>query len=174
MLALLVVTATVSACARPAPMHTRAVMIDIGCPSQRPASWPNSQFRVSLGGGDSTLDAQTGALIFEVRIDSVPGEYQLKPQSAQVSLWNQTIRRDAAYGDSLIRIAAPAGRYSFRARSIAAQTLQDSIDVRGGYVDTVKVTLGRDIVCILSPMSPPTESPPLSNERCSRRALVSR
>ena len=144
-LASLVVTAIMNACARPTPIQTRAVIVKSGCPSQRPASWPNSQFRVSLGGGDSTLDGQTGALIFEVRIDSMPDG-----QSAQVSLRNQTIRRDAAYGDSLIRIAAPAGRYLFRARRIAAQTLQDSIDVRGGYVDTVKVTLGREIVCLNS------------------------
>ena len=142
-LALLVVTATASACARRAPMQTRAVIVNSGCPSQRPTSWSNSQFQVSLGGRDSTLDAQTGALIFEVRIDSIPGA-----QSAQVSLRNQTIRRDAAYGDSLIRISAPAGRYLFRARRIAAQTLQDSIDVRASYVDTVKVTLGREIVCL--------------------------
>jgi hypothetical protein len=142
-LALLVVTATASACARRAPMQTRAVIVNSGCPSQRPSSWSNSQFQASLGGRDSTLDGQTGALIFEVRIDSIPGA-----QSAQVSLRNQTIRRDAAYGDSLIRISAPAGRYLFRARRIAAQTLQDSIDVRASYVDTVKVTLGREIVCL--------------------------
>jgi len=148
-LASLAVTATASACARRAPMQTRAVIVNNGCPSQRPASWPNSQFRVSLGGWDSTLDAQMGALIFDVRIDSIPGA-----QSAQVSLRNQTIRRDAAYGDSLIRITAPAGRYLFRARRIAAQTLQDSIDVRGSYVDTVKVTLGREIVCLMSNASP--------------------
>ena len=144
-LTLLVVTATASACARRAPMQTRAVIVNSGCPSQRPISWPSSQFRVSLGGRDSALDAQTGALIFEVRIDSMPGA-----QSAQVSLRNQTIRRDAAYGDSLIRITAPVGRYLFRARRIAAQTLQDSIDVRANYVDTVKVTLGREIVCLMS------------------------
>ena len=142
-LASLVVTATAGACARPAPMQTGAVIVNSGCPSQRPASWPNSEFRVSLGGRDSTLYAQTGALIFQVRIDSIPGA-----QSAQVALRNQTIRRDATYGDSLIRIAAPAGRYFFRARRIATQTLQDSIDVRNGYVDTVKVTLGREIVCL--------------------------
>jgi hypothetical protein len=144
-LASLVVTAAVGACGQRAPIQARAVIVNSGCPSQRPTSWLNSQFRVSLGGWDSTLDAQTGALIFEVRIDSMPGA-----QSAQVSLRNQTIRRDAAYGDSLVRITAPAGRYLFRARRIAAQTLQDSIDVRGSYADTVKVTLGRDIVCLES------------------------
>jgi hypothetical protein len=45
-------------------------------------------------------------------------------------------------------VTVPAGRYSFRARRIAAQTLQDSINVRRGFVDTVKVTLGREIVCL--------------------------
>ena len=139
-----VVTATVAACTRPAPMQTRAVIVNSGCPSPRPASWPKSEFRVSLAGVDSTLDAQTGALLFEVRTDSIPGA-----QSAQVSLWNQTIRRDAPFGDSPIRITAPAGRYVFRARRIAAQTLQDSIDVRSGHVDTVKVTLGREVLCLL-------------------------
>ena len=67
-------------------------------------------------------------------------------ESAQVSLRNQTIRRDIAYGDSVIRVTVPAGRYLLRARRIGAQTLQDSIDVRSGFDDTVRVTLGRECV----------------------------
>jgi len=69
-------------------------------------------------------------------------------EGAQISLRNRTIRRDITYSDSVIRVTVQAGRYSFRARRIAAQTLQDSIDVRSGFVDTVKVTLGREVVCL--------------------------
>jgi hypothetical protein len=52
------------------------------------------------------------------------------------------------YGDSVIKASVPAGRYSFRARRIGAQTLQDSVDVRSGYVDTVKILLGREVMCL--------------------------
>ena len=140
----LVVTVLASECARSAPIQTGPKVVNSGCPSERPASWPKSQFRVAFGSADSTLDAQMGALIFQVRLDSIPG-----PQSAEVSLSNQAIRRDAPFGDSAIRITAPAGRYFFRARRIAAQTLQDSIDVRSRFVDTVKVALGREVLCLV-------------------------
>ena len=130
-------------CARPNPTPRSALIIRDGCPSQRPTSWPNSQFQVSLGGSDTTLDAETGTLIFDVRVDSMPGV-----EGAQISLRNRTIRRDITYSDSVIRVTVQAGRYSFRARRIAAQTLQDSIDVRSGFVDTVKVKLGREVVCL--------------------------
>jgi hypothetical protein len=139
----LVVAAAINSCARSNPRPTGAVINFGGCPSQRPTSWPNSRFQVSSGDSNTTLDAETGTLIFEVRVDSMPGL-----QGAQVSLRNRTIQRDIAYSDSTIRVTAPAGRYSLRARRIAAQTLQDSINVRSGFVDTVKVTLGREVVCL--------------------------
>lgn len=147
----LLFVAVVSACARPNPVQTRRVTINggggvltaVGCPSQRPTSWPHSQFRVFFGSPDTTLEAQTGTLIFEVRVDSMPGL-----QNAQVSLRNKAIRRDMAYGDSVIRANVPAGRYYFRARRIGAQTLQDSIDVRSGFADTVRILLGREMFCL--------------------------
>jgi hypothetical protein len=142
-LPVLAVAATVNACARPATTQTTVVMDTLYCPSQRPASWAQSQFRVALGYADPSLDAGSGALMVDVQVDSMPGVH-----GAQVSLSSQTIRRDAAFSDSLIKITVPAGRYFLRARRIDAQTLQDSIDVRSGFVDTVKVILGRQIVCL--------------------------
>jgi hypothetical protein len=144
--------AVVSACARPNPVQTGGVTINSGgavitaegCPSQRPASWPHSQFRVFPGSPDTTLEAQTGTLVFEIRVDSMP-----RPQSAQVSVRNQTVRRDMPYGDSVIRVSVPAGRYYFHARRIGAQTLQDSVDVRSGFVDTVRILLGREMLCLV-------------------------
>jgi hypothetical protein len=143
--------AVVSACARPNPVQSGGVTINgggavitaEGCPSQRPTSWPRSQFRVFLGSLDTTLDAQTGTLIFEIRVDSMP-----RPQSAQVSVRNQTVRREMPYGDSVIRVSVPAGRYYFHARRIGVQTLQDSIDVRSGFADTVRILLGREMLCL--------------------------
>ena len=144
LLTCLVAATTVNACARPVSAPTRGVVINSGCPTQRPTSWANSQFRITFGQIDSTLDAQSGALVFEVQIDSIPG-----PQGAQVSVRTQTIRRDTAFAGSPIRMTVPAGRYSFRVQRIGAQTLQDSVDVRSGNVDTVKVILGREVVCLL-------------------------
>jgi hypothetical protein len=111
-----------------------------GCPSQRPTSWRHSQFRVSPGSPDATLDPQTGALIFDVRVDSMsPG--------AQILIRDQTLRRDLPFSDSVARVNIPTGRYYFRARRIGAQTLEDSVDVRSGFVDTVKILLGREKFC---------------------------
>jgi len=138
----LVAAVTINACARPAPTQTARIVTNDSC-SQRPASWPNSQFRVALGATDSTLDAQTGALIVDVRVDSIPAS-----QGAQVSLIRGAMHRDAAYKDSVTRITAPAGQYVLRARRIGAQTLSASVDVRSGFVDTVKVLLGREVVCL--------------------------
>jgi hypothetical protein len=114
-----------------------------GCPTQRPTSWAKSQFRVASGQSDPSLGVQSGTLVFEVQIDSMPG-----PQAAQVSLWSQATRRDTTFADSPIKLTLPIGRYAFRVRRIGAQTLQDSVDVRRGYVDSVKVVLGREVVCL--------------------------
>ncbi len=97
------------------------------------------------------MEAQAGALIFEVRIDSTPGR-----PSAQLSLRNRQIQRDMPYGDSVVKVIVPAGRYSFRARRIGAQTLQDSVDVRRGYVDTVRILLGREMMCLARTGKPQT------------------
>jgi hypothetical protein len=140
-----------SGCARANSTPTRSVIVHSGsaiviaetCPAQRPPSWPKSQFRVVTGDFDPTLEGQSGALVFDLRADSIPD-----PQAAQVSLWSQTFRRDSAFAQSPIKIVAPVGRYVFRVRKIAAQAMQDSIDVRGRYVDTVKVVLGREVVCL--------------------------
>jgi hypothetical protein len=134
--------AGVAACVRPNPVQTRVVMSGgmvvtaESCPSQRPTSW----FRVLPGSPDATLEPQTGALIFEVQVDSMsPG--------AQVSVSNQTGRRDMPFSDSVTRVNIPTGRYYFRARRIGAQTVGDSVDVRSGFADTVRILLGREKMC---------------------------
>jgi hypothetical protein len=148
----LLLVAVVGACSRPNRVRTRGATINShgvvitaeSCPSQRPASWPHSQFRVIPGSLNLTSEAQTGTLIFEVRLDSMPGS-----QGAQLSLRNQTVRRDMPYRDSILSVTVPAGRYYFHARRIGAQTLQDSIDVRSGFVDTVRILLGREMLCLV-------------------------
>jgi hypothetical protein len=127
------------------------VITAISCPSQRPISWPNSEFQIAFGSRDQALEPQTGTLIFQVRVDSMPGG-----QGAQVSLSNQTIQRHMPYGDSVIRVSVPAGRYSFRARRIGARTLHDSVDVRSGYADTVRIFLGREMMCLVRWEEPQT------------------
>ena len=136
---------TLTACAKLAPAPTRGVIINKDDCPQRPASWPNSKMQTSFGRTDSTLEPNTGALFIEVRGDS------LNPTvgNAQIRLQNAEIRRDTIVRDSALRITVPAGRYYFRARRIGSQTLQDSISVRNGYVDTVRAILGREVVCLV-------------------------
>jgi hypothetical protein len=144
--ACIAITTGLNACARTAQVQAaRAVVVQDSCPSQRPSSWPNSKLRMSLGRPDKKLDANTGILIIAVRGDSINPNVR----NAQVSLRSLGIRRDVYVTDSLIEMILPPDRYFFRVRRIASQTLQDSIDVRNGYVDTVNVSLGRDIVCLL-------------------------
>ena len=99
--------------------------------------------RLILGSVDSALDAKTGALVIALSIDSMP-----RINKAKVSLLHGKEHYDAIYGDSLVTLTAPAGRYLFRAREIGAQTIQDSVAVRGSFTDTVKVILGREVVCL--------------------------
>ena len=149
-IAVSVVALSVLSCAHANPSTRRVdaagrgVIVTGGtCPSQRPPSWPKSQFRLRSGAYEGSLDSQTGALVFNVAVDSIPG-----PQAAQVSLWNATFRRDSSFARSPIKMRAPVGRYSFRVRKLGAQTLQDSVDVRSKYVDTLSVVLGREVVCL--------------------------
>jgi hypothetical protein len=145
-LAALILLAGVAACVQHNPEQTRGVVVygggpvitAVSCPSQS----PHSQFRVVLGSPDATLEAHTGTLIFEVRVDSTPGS-----QGAQISVRNESVRRDMPYSDSVTRVSVPAGGYLFRARRIGAQTLQGSIEVRSGFADTVRILLGEEKLC---------------------------
>jgi hypothetical protein len=140
------ITTGLNACARRAQVpEARAVNVQDSCPSQRPSSWPNSKLRMSLGRPDKMLGANTGMLIIDVRGDSINPDVR----NAQVLLRSLAIQRDEYVTDSLIRMTLPPDRYFFRVRRIASQTVQDSIEVRNGYVDTVNVSLGRDILCLL-------------------------
>ena len=143
--ACIAITTGLNACARTAQVPAGAVVVQNSCPSQRPSSWPNSKLRMSLGRPDKKLDANTGVLIIDVRGDSLNPDVR----DAQVSLRSLAIRRDVSVADSLIRMTLPPDRYLFRVRRIASQTVQDSIDVRNGYIDTINVSLGREIVCLL-------------------------
>ena len=148
--AALVFLAGVAACFRHNPAPTREEVVyggglkvtAVSCPSQRPASWTHSTFQVFLGSPDQSLEPQTGTLLFEVRVDSTPAS-----SGAQVSVRNHSVRRDMPYGDSAVRLNLPTGRYYFRARRIGAQTLEDSIDVRSCFPDTVRILLGREMFC---------------------------
>jgi hypothetical protein len=50
--------------------------------------------------------------------------------------------------DGWARVEAPAGRYRMRVRAIAAGDARlDSIDIRRGYVDTLKLAVGQPWIC---------------------------
>ena len=139
-----VAAAFVTPCSPPAPPQTRAAVITSSC-GPRPASWGKSQMRVSLGSADTTLGAMIGAFVVDVSLDSVS-----PVNKPQISLFHGATHYDVIYEDSVIKIAAPAGRYVFRARMLGAQTVQDSVDVRSGFADSVEVILAREVVCLLS------------------------
>jgi hypothetical protein len=146
----LVFLAAVPGCVRHNPEPRREVVVHgggpivtaVSCPSRRPASWPHSTFQVVLGPPDPTVEPQTGTLIFEIRVDSTQ-----RSSGAQVSVRNPSVRRDMPYSDSVVRVNVPTGRYYFRVRRIGAQTLEDSIDVRSGFVDTASILLSGEMFC---------------------------
>ncbi len=131
-----------SACARPAPPQAQGQIITNSCRT-RPASWPDSKYETALGARDATLYAGTGRIVVDVGVDSIPSIH-----GAQISLIRGPAELHAPYKDSVVTITAPAGRYVLRARRIGARTLEDSIEIRNGFVDTVKVVLGREVVCL--------------------------
>jgi hypothetical protein len=138
--------AGVAGCAQHNPEQTRGAVVYGGglvitaasCPGQS----PHSQVRVVSGSPDAMLEAHTGTLTFEVRVDSAP-----ESRGAQISVSNESVRRDLPYSDSVTRVSVPAGGYYFHARRMGAQTLHGSIEVRSGFADTVKILLGQDKLC---------------------------
>jgi len=120
------------------------------CPTNDPTSLRRSQFRIFLGSRDPALETPNGTLIFKARLDA-----NQAPSAVQISLRNQTIRRDMPYGDSVVRVSVPAGRYHLIAKRIGAGILDDSIDVRSGFADTVRIVLASERLC--SPSAPTSE-----------------
>ena len=143
----IVVICLTSALVTCAPSHAGSpahIVVRRGCPPI-PASWPQSTLRRSLGSRDLDLRPQTGALFVEVKGDG------LNPSAsgAQLALRSQGILRDTVVRDSVVNIAPlPPGRYSLGIRKLGFRQLQASIEVRSGYLDTVRVVLATDMACL--------------------------
>jgi hypothetical protein len=143
----IVVIGITSAIVTCAPSHARRpadIKVTGSCPPI-PASWPQSTLRRSLGSSDLTLRPQTGALFVEVKGDG------LNPSAlgAHLALRSRAILRDTVVRDSVVNIALlPPGRYSLRIRRLGFRQLQDSIEIRSGYLDTVRVVLATDMACL--------------------------
>jgi hypothetical protein len=133
-------------CAQSRPNLSAGAIAGNGCSAQRPASWPESSFIHALGPIDRTLDSPNGALFLEVKTDS---SNPAPLNASQVLLQRAGFRRDTLVRDS-IKMTVPAGRYFFRVRGIGLRPVQDSIDIRIGYVDTLHVVLGRELLCLMS------------------------
>ncbi len=137
-------TSAIVTCAPPQPRRSAGVMVTGDCPAI-PASWPQSTLSRSLGSSDPTLRPETGALFVEVKGDG------LNPLAlgAHLSLRSRGILRDTVVRDSVVNIAPlPAGRYSLGIRRLGFRQLQASIEVRSGYLDTVRVVLATDMACL--------------------------
>lgn len=143
-IAVIGITSAIVTCA---PSHARSpgsARVTGGCPPD-PASWAQSTLRRSLGSSDLTLSPQTGALFVEVKGNAS----NWLPLGAQVFLRSRAIVRDTVVSDSVVKITLlPAGRYSLRIRRLGFRQLQDSIEIRSGYLDTVRVALATDLICL--------------------------
>jgi hypothetical protein len=132
-------------CAPPQARGPAVVVFSGGCPPI-PASWPQSTLRRSLGGRDPDLHPHTGALFVEVRGDrlnpSAPG--------AQLEFRSRGVQRDTVVTDTVVNIAQlPAGSYSLGVKRVGFRQLQAAIEVRSGYLDTVRVVLSTAMVCLV-------------------------
>jgi hypothetical protein len=93
----------------------------------------------------SDLRPHTGTVFVEVKGD------HLNPSAsgAQLALRTKGILRDTVVSDSGVNIAQPAaGSYSLEVKRIGFRRLQASIEVRSGYLDTVRVVLSTDVMCL--------------------------
>jgi hypothetical protein len=112
---------------------------------------PRSVLRRSLGSSDLTLSPQTGALFVEVRGD----EMNPRVFGAQVSLRSRTMQRDTVVTGSVVSVTQlPTGRYSLQVKRLGFRQLQDSIEIRSGYLDTARVSLATDMICLESRVQP--------------------
>jgi hypothetical protein len=129
------------------PNATNPVTHTSSCPAEYPANWATSSIHRSVGNSTNSVQPQSGVVVIEVRGDAS----NPVASNAQLSFRNRTVQRDTVAVDSTrIEIVLPQGRYLFRARRIGFRTVQDSLDVRPGYADTVRVILATDITCLLS------------------------
>ncbi len=138
------ITSAIVTCAPPQARRAPVVIVGGGCPAI-PASWPQSTLSRSLGSSDPTLGPQTGALFVKVKGDG------LNPSAmgAHLSLQSRAIKRDTVVTDSLVTMTLlPAGRYSLGVRRIGFRQLRASVEVRSGYLDTVRVVLATDMACL--------------------------
>jgi hypothetical protein len=138
------ITSAIVTCAPPQPRRSADVIVTGGCPAI-PASWPQSTLSRSLGSSDPTLGPQTGALFVEVKGDG------LNPSAmgAHLSLRSRAILRDTVVTDSVVTMTLlPAGRYSLGITRPGFRQLRASIEVRSGYLDTVRVVLATDMACL--------------------------
>ena len=145
------ITLAIVACAPSRPHGPVGVTFTVDCPPAVPDSLPRSVLRRSLGSSDLTLSPQTGALFVEIRGD----ESNPKVFGAQVSLRSRATQRDTVVTDSVVSVTRlPAGRYSLQVKRIGFRQLQDSIEIRTGYLDTVRVSLATDMICLESRVQP--------------------
>ena len=138
-------TSALVTCAPPQARGPAVVVFAGGCPPI-PASWPQSTLRRSLGSRDPDLRTHTGALFVEVKGDrlnpSAPG--------AQLELRSRGVQRDTVVSDSVVTIAQlPGGSYSLGAKNAGFRELHAAIEVRSGYLDTVRVVLATDMACLV-------------------------
>jgi hypothetical protein len=74
---------------------------------------------------------------------------------AQVSLRSRAMQRDTVVTDSVISVTQlPAGRYSLQVKRLGFRQLQDSIEIRSGYLDTIRVSLATDMFCLENRVRP--------------------
>ena len=126
---------------------THAVTHTGSCPTQYPPNSPRSSIHRLVGNANTPVQPQNGLVLIEVR-----GEASNPVVSnAQLSFRNRAVQRDTvALDSSRIAIVLPQGRYLFRARRLGFRTVEDSLEVRAGYADTVRVVLATEITCLLS------------------------
>ena len=138
-------TSALVTCTPPQARVPAVVVFSGGCPPV-PASWPQSTLRRSLGSRDPDLHPNTGALFVEVKGDrfnpSAPG--------TQLEFRSRGVQRDTVVSKSVVTIAQlPAGSYSLSAKNAGFRELHAAIEVRSGYLDTVRVVLATGMVCLV-------------------------
>jgi hypothetical protein len=115
-----------------------------GCPRDTlPASRRSSLLRLP-GGRDSSFRGR-GGIFVHIRGDQANASVQ----GAQVSLRGTDVSRDTVLSDSTLLLRPlPTGQYSLRVHRIGYLNLMDSVAIRAGYLDTVRVALATAIVCL--------------------------
>jgi hypothetical protein len=141
--ALLVVTLS---CTSPPKAVPSATVVVGSCPPDTLPPSRRSVLSLLPGSPDSSFGHGLGGLFVELKGD----ESNPRVRQARIFARGAGVARDTFLTDTTLFLKLlPPGRYSVGSRSLGYLSVTESVSVRAGYLDTLRLSLATSVVCVL-------------------------